>query len=640
MVNHHFRILAVEKHRFRLFYSNSEGLRDPASRTILYTEVECMIMENGSTAVMENASRPAIDRWEKIGYHRVIGGFYFYIIFAVVAIGYVLLLPVFIPYPESMGFYNILTGIFSSFFTLADLGTASSLARFIAEYRVKDPQRTIEYIRFFIWFQMFTGLAQTTVVSFLGLFALGATNISYMPWLFVWLSIIQFPGMLGTFMEAMKGFQQYAKTSIVSLINTVLFQSITLALGAQLGAYLGNASPQIGGVMGAAIGMTIGYYVDDFSTVMISGWMFSKMIKPWGFKLRDAFIPHIRMEIARDSIKFGIGVMAFVLSYQIPGTLTALLYTRMLPNYSTLVGIMSTLGPVMGLAETVNTMHIGNHQATTCEAYFNKKQNYAEYILSNGFRTIGQVSFMIIPLVLVLGPAIVDEFFHDYISTFNRIFIVVLVHRTIFQHSHLMNEVLIGTGHHKFNVIITIVEQIVGMTAIITCIYLQLGIYILIIPGYLSTAAKQGAGWVYITRRIIPLHFRKAAWQNWISTAMAGFVYYWVVSGVFTLLGLVVPVIYAAIACVVLGIYVLPGIGYFFPLALLGGYDKHTLEDFKNAVALAGPSKIVVVPWYKCASLAARISPLHDKFPMYYDHVGEEIEELMAMKAKVDAQHS
>ena len=64
-------------------------------------------------------------------------------------------LPIFIPYPESIGFYNILTGIFSSFFTAADLGMANAVSRFIAEYRVKDPERCIQYIRFFIWFQSF-----------------------------------------------------------------------------------------------------------------------------------------------------------------------------------------------------------------------------------------------------------------------------------------------------------------------------------------------------------------------------------------------------------------------------------------------------------------------------------------------------
>ncbi|MBD3185533.1 hypothetical protein GF325_01795, partial [Candidatus Bathyarchaeota archaeon] len=183
------------------------------------------------------------DPWENIGYHRVLGSFFWNIVFAVLMVGYVMLIPVFIPYPESMGFYNILTGIFNSIFTLADLGTASATSRFIAEWRVKDPNRTIMYVRFFIWFQSFTGLAQTTVISIIGLHALGATNISYMPWLFLWLSTVQYPGWLSVFTEAMKGFQQFGKVSLIQVLNTIFFQSLTLAIGAQLGAILGNGNP-------------------------------------------------------------------------------------------------------------------------------------------------------------------------------------------------------------------------------------------------------------------------------------------------------------------------------------------------------------------------------------------------------------
>lgn len=94
--------------------------------------------------------------------------------------------------------------------------------------------------------------------------------------------------------------------------------------------------------------------------------------------------------------------------------------------------------------------------------------------------------------------------------------------------------------------------------------------------------------------------------------------------------------LWAAIACIVLGIYVLPGIGYFLPLGFLGGYDKNTLEDFKTAVELSGPSKLIIKLWLKGASLGAKFSFLHDKFPMYYDNVGKEIEELSMMKMSVD----
>lgn len=573
--------------------------------------------------------------WERIGYHRVTGAFYWNIIFAVFAIAYVMILPLLIPYPESMGYYTLLTSIFRSFFTFADLGTASALSRFIAEWRVKDPARTIMYVRFFIWFQAFSGLTQTTIVSAIGLFALGATNLSYMPWLFVWLSTIQYPGWLGVFKEALNGFQQYGRVALAGLLNMVVFQTVTLALGAQLGAWFGNQDPRIGGVLGASIGMVIGYYVDDFMTVVVEAKMFSVLLKPMGYKTRDLFKPTFSKEIAKESIKFGLGVMGFVLSYESIGTIVAFIYAAFLPNYATYIGILAVLNPIMGLAETVNGMHVGNHRATVCEAHFNGKHNYAVYLLSNGFRTIGQVTGLITPLALVAAPAIVDMFFPAYMTTFSRVFIPVLVFKTIFQHSHFMNEVLIGTGHHRFNIAITVLEQVVSLVAVITCIWLQLGIFVLVVPGYAQTFVKQGIGWIYINRRIINLRFNP--WQNWVATGLAGVLYWVLLSVLFTTLLALAGTLVAGLAVFLLGIYVLPGPCYFLPLALLGGYDALTMEDFKNAVELAGPSKLVVVPWYRCAALGARLGKLHGRFPMYHDRVGEEIAELTAMKIAVDS---
>ena len=47
------------------------------------------------------------NKWEYIGYHKVLGGFYYQIIFFVLGIAYVMLLPIFVPFPESMGYFNI-----------------------------------------------------------------------------------------------------------------------------------------------------------------------------------------------------------------------------------------------------------------------------------------------------------------------------------------------------------------------------------------------------------------------------------------------------------------------------------------------------------------------------------------------------
>ncbi|MBD3352854.1 MAG: hypothetical protein GF364_15320 [Candidatus Lokiarchaeota archaeon] len=578
------------------------------------------------------------DKWEDIGYHRVIGGFYYNIVFALLAIGYVLILPLLVPYPESMGFYNILTGIFSSIFTFADFGLASALSRYIAEYRVKDKLRTIQYIRFFIWFQAFTGLAQTTVISLIGLYALRNTSLSFMPWMFLWLSTIQYPGWLGVFNEALKGFQQYGKVALAGLLNTVIFQTITLVIGAQLGAYIGELNPRIGGIMGSSIGLVIGYYVDDFTTTIITGQMFAKVLKPMGFRLRDVLIPRIRKEVAFESLKFGIGVMLFVISYQSVGSILALIYARDLPNYSTYVGILSILSPVIGLAETVNGMHIGNHRSTVSEAYFNEKPNYAVYLLSNGFRTMGQMTMLITPLALLISPMVVEFIYPDYINIFYKIFLWKIIFSTIFQHSHLMNEVLIGTGNHKFNIAITVAEQLVTLIASIICIKLELGIFVLIFPGFFQTALKQGLGWWYINNKIIDLKINP--WQNWIATGMAGILYFMVIYFLkwlfsFTLTPLITNIGTIAVL-VLLGIYILPGLFYFLPVGLFGGYDTHTLTDFEKAVELSGPSKFIIKMWYKGAEFGSKKSKLHNKFPMAYDNVENEVNELMEMKKQVD----
>ncbi|MBD3187525.1 hypothetical protein GF325_11890 [Candidatus Bathyarchaeota archaeon] len=379
--------------------------------------------------------------------------------------------------------------------------------------------------------------------------------------------------------------------------------------------------------------MVVGYYVDDFSTLLISGYFFSKFLKPMGFRLKDVFIPDISKEVASESIRFGAGVMLFVLSYQGVGTVVSLIYTSFLPNYSSFIGVLSVLGPIMGLSETVNGIHVSNHRAAVSEAYFNDKKHYAAYILSNGFRTMSQITGMITPLVLALGGEIVGIFFAEYTSTFSKIFVYVLIHRTIFQHSHLMNEVLIGTGHHKFNVLITVIEQVVSLTMVIACIILKLGIFVLIIPGYFQTLIKQGIGWVYINRKIINLRFNP--WQFWIVPAISGFLYYLIIQGFHALFSFVFGATISSITLLLLGIYLLPGPCYFFFLGMLGGYDEHTMTDLENAMELSGPSKIIVKPWFRCTKAGAMISGLHGRFPMFFKNVQKEINELMAMKKTV-----
>jgi hypothetical protein len=158
----------------------------------------------------------------------------------------------------------------------------------------------------------------------------------------------------------------------------------------------------------------------------------------------------------------------------------------------------------------------------------------------------------------------------------------------------------------------------------------------------LATLSKQGIGWVYITRKIINLHFNP--WQMWIVPLFSGLIYYFIINFAFKGLNILLTnspngvSIASIVIIVILGIYILPGPCYFLFLGLFGGFDKYTLKDLEKAVQLAGLSKIIVVPWYIFAKIGCR-SPLFNKFPMYSLNVEKEIEELMIMKKELLKEH-
>ncbi|MBD3187764.1 hypothetical protein GF325_13090, partial [Candidatus Bathyarchaeota archaeon] len=139
--------------------------------------------------------------WDEVGFSRPIGGFFYnYILFIlgaliVLAIGGTLL-PAIVPYPEIFGNQAIVVGYFKLMFLLFDAGLGDALGRFLPEYRIKNPKRAIQYVSFFIWFQMFTGLMQVTIISVFVIIWLPQMTIGHLAWLILIYSTVQYPGML------------------------------------------------------------------------------------------------------------------------------------------------------------------------------------------------------------------------------------------------------------------------------------------------------------------------------------------------------------------------------------------------------------------------------------------------------------
>ena len=127
--------------------------------------------------------------WGEAGWHRPLGGFWFnYILLLVIAIpavaGFALLNAV-LPFPEALGFANVTTSYLMPIYLFADFGIREAVRRYVAQYSETDTRKAISYLSFYIWYQVFTGIIQVTLISMLAVIIIPNTTISYAVWFFL-----------------------------------------------------------------------------------------------------------------------------------------------------------------------------------------------------------------------------------------------------------------------------------------------------------------------------------------------------------------------------------------------------------------------------------------------------------------------
>ena len=204
-------------------------------------------------------------------------------------------------------------------------GTIVTMDRYIAELQLKDQSKMVKYIQYFIWYQMMTGLIQTTSIAIYAFVWVPRTELAYAVWIMLLQSITQYPGFLGVFRGAMGALQQFNKVEVLNFISGELFQRLTEIGFVLLGRYWGMQNPQIGEIMGIAIGSVIGLYVDDFIATAMSAWYFSKVMKDKGISARRCF--RIEFDWNWQSLVFGIKLeYPVLLACQLDSTMNLILF--------------------------------------------------------------------------------------------------------------------------------------------------------------------------------------------------------------------------------------------------------------------------------------------------------------------------
>ncbi|MFX0101655.1 MAG: lipopolysaccharide biosynthesis protein [Candidatus Hodarchaeota archaeon] len=576
--------------------------------------------------------------WKIPGYHKPLSGFYlmFYILVAIVPLFVLLIffIPTFIIQdPSSFGIQFIISSIFSAVFITLDFGLAQAYDRFVGQYWSVDPTRALKYIQFFIWYQMISGLAQTTIISLIGLYWIPQVHsVAFMSWFFIVNTLIQFPGIAYVFSHLLKSAQRTDLDATVGLIS-LLVQIGLMAVLPEVFRSIGATNPLIGEVIGASIGLSLGSYLGQLAHMFLSAFFIKKIDRR--FKFSQIFRIDFDGKLIKETIWFGLKSMLSNVIFLVGNFISVLIITFKLNNYT-------YYGSFIGIATYITypiyfmTVLYDNALPTTSEAYNNKKYKLTQSFITYGFKYFGMYTLLLFTLFVMPFSVnkVLSSFVEDLFKPIGFIAMCYSITKLFYTIGDFSKFFLISIDRVGTYIYAVLVEQSVRITFLIFTID-SLQIYAFLFAEVPGLIVKVLITWIFTHKKILKVKINK--WQTFIAPGISSAM----IAGIAWFLSLFFNDFQAFLtplgASLLYAVIFFPGFTFFlypFLLGALGGHDDEVLKQIEFAAKHCGPSKIFAITFYHMTSIGCKISPLHNRYPIDYSEAEKEAEELLTINSK------
>ncbi|MHA1820185.1 MAG: hypothetical protein ACTSVC_06915 [Promethearchaeota archaeon] len=590
--------------------------------------------------------------FDRIGYARPLGGYFYQFFYAIlgaaiIAGTYGLILKYLYPYPTAKGYVDAAMVLFSFIQFIFNVPTGYAIERFMAEWRIKYPEKMLEYMRFYIWYQMTTGIILVSSLSVYILYMLQSGNLVYAKWLMLIQLTREYPAMLDIFLQGLKGIQRFDYESKINFIKDLISKSCEVIF-VLLGRWWGMQNPKIGELMGLAIGYAFGTYIDDFINMLVAARYFRKALKHMGYKMIDVLVPKIRKDVIMTSLWFGFQTSWPGFFNTFIGMFNFFAWYNTVPAYATLVTLNKTADELANITKRSEGINL---KAAISESYNNKRKHLTQFYIAQIWKWYGFFTTGIGIIVITFFPALLTIMFSGgELKTYLLAIPFVLpnvIHTLIEAPNDTAQNIILGANKPMFNSIVSILQS--GANLFMTYLWifvLQLpqkyGIAAMIwllpmgtfIPDFLAVLAR----WLYINKKIVKIHI--PIWQAFVAPLIPGLitfavgriwvltVHVWLIAEVGNILAGIITILFAFIVCFMFIFITL--YSYF------GGWDDYGLKVFDEAVAISGPSRIFFKPIVVMSHVLIKISPLHNKFPIPWEKADREAIELMIIRERND----
>jgi O-antigen/teichoic acid export membrane protein len=555
--------------------------------------------------------REASTDWEDIGFHRPLAGFFMafllgILIFIPLIIYQNLILPVYLlPSAQTIGIWGRVTQFFALIWNFFDMGTSIAFIKFLSQYRVHDPRRAVQYGQVFVWWQALSGAVQVAIMVALAGSVLPSTVYAIYAWSIIIHTFIQIPGIYQVMRNALTGLQRFDYAQILDLSLAVIFPMLTQPILITLMVAWGKSHTVFGASIGGLLGLGMAAYAAELLTFLLGMWLYRRL----GYNARLYFLAHFDWSVIKDSFRFGIFEMLGSAAWGIGQSVEILISQAYLVNYAEVWGNW-VLAQNFVYAFNVTSTLYNNLMPSISEAISHGRKMLSQYYSSMGYKWGGMISAMLGALLLAVADRFIlgasgPEFVHaaQYSTP-------LLIWGIIQYPSWVGDNVQLGTNKPWMKGALVSMEQLIRI--ILAFILLaRLQINALIIAYIVALMTKNIIAYWVNHKLCFPQRFY--FWQSLGAPFLAGLVHYAVVRWIGGLIWRGDQMT----SILILTIAILPSYPIFaFFYGLFGGWNDATLEEVRRAVELSTFMKPFAWLFWKSTSLGARISPLHNRFPI------------------------
>ncbi len=601
------------------------SVRHPEQLTRFYAQPA----QSGSGGEGPGPNAEAAAAWESVGFRRPLAGFLY-----LFAVSLLLLVPGFLavlsfnynqvsPFPEAVGAWHIIQGLMGVFWIFLDLGTGYAFVKYFAEYRVSDPGRGVMYAQLFVWWQALSGIAQVGAVALVAAGILPKTAYAYLAWAFLLHAIIQYPGFLKLFAHLFNAVQRFDLHQTMGVLAMVLAVPTNFIAVLVMRAW-GARHPVFGEASGATFGMVLGGYLNEV-LIFVVGMGF---LRGLGVRIHVLFLAHFDWAVVRSALGYGI-VVALGGAAAAAGLFgqSYLLATR-LPNYPQMSGILQvSLSALVGYLFTQR--FIDTLVPTISESFAHGKRALTQYTIGETVRwsTLSTLCYGA-PFVAISDLFILGVLGSQWERAAEYTRALHLWGMTQFL-GLIPDSIALGAGRTRIYTGTVAAEQVLKL-AVAWVLVPRIGLWGIIVASLVATiVAKISSSWWLVNRSIIRV--RLPWWQAVVAPVLAAAIVGFAVRAVSLAVWTPTP---GRSFGLVLGALFIGTPAILFLTAFFGGWDRNTLAELDDSIALTGTSRWLVKLFFRFPALGARLSPWHGRFPVAaFEDAEREARELTQARA-------